>query len=49
VWADEFLPGAQGGDGIAEGGAVAVGEGVAGHHPLDRRDPGGGEVRGGAG
>jgi hypothetical protein len=42
------LPGAQGGDGVAEGGAVAVGEGVVGDDPFDGRDAAGGEVAGGA-
>src|SRR5205814_6949218 len=46
--ADELLPGAQGGHGIAEGGAVAVGEGVVGDDALDGGDAVGGEVGGGA-
>src|SRR5690625_3066564 len=41
---DELLLGAELGDGVDEGAAVAVGEGVVGHHALDPGDAHGGEV-----
>src|ERR1700759_1938213 len=44
VRADELVPGAQGGHGLGEGGAAAVGEGVVGDDALDRGDAAAGEV-----
>ena len=46
---DEALLGADIGDGVLEGAAVSVGEGVVGDYPFDAGDAGGGEPCGGAG
>ena len=43
VGSDQHVPGPQGGEGLGEGGRVAVVEGVVGHHPLDAGDAVGGE------